>query len=309
MDESSKPPLILIVGPTAVGKSEFAIRLAVRLDAELVSADSRLFYRGMDIGTAKPTAADRTRVPHHLVDIANPDQTISLADFQRLAAQALAGIHARGRVPILVGGTGQYVRAVTQGWLPPAVPADARLRSVLEELDRSSDGGLLYRRLSAMDAAAAARIDPSNLRRTVRALEVILKTGRRFSEQRLSGDAPFHILAIGLTRPRPELYARIDERIEAMFAAGLIDEVQSLLAKGYSPDLPSMSAIGYRQCIQVVRGERSIEGAKVEIRHLTRNFVRRQSNWFRQSDPGIRWFDAADGGLLDAVVAHIRSSI
>jgi tRNA dimethylallyltransferase len=308
MDTPGKPTLILIVGPTAVGKSEYAIRLAERLDGELVSADSRLFYRGMDIGTAKPTDADRRRAPHHLIDIADPDQTLSLADFQRLARQAILDIHARGRLPLLVGGTGQYVRAVTQGWEPPAVRPDARLRAVLEEMERLHGGTLLYRRLGAMDPAAAEKIDRSNVRRTVRALEVILKTGRRSSEQRGSGESPFHVVAIGLRRPRPELYARLDARIDDMFAAGLLDEVRALLAKGYLPNLPSMSAIGYRECIKVVRGQMQVEGAKAEIRRLTRIFVRRQSNWFRESDPGIKWFDAADAGLVETVEAFVRQA-
>lgn len=306
MDQSAKPTLILILGPTAVGKSAFAIRLAERLSAELISADSRLFYRGMDIGTAKPADADRLRVPHHLIDIAYPDQTVSLADFQLLARQAIVDINSRGRRPFLVGGTGQYIRAVTQGWQPPAVQPDLRLRAVLEGIDHLGGGTLLYRRLSAMDPVSAGKIEPSNIRRTVRALEVILKTGRRFSEQRGSGNSPFNALAIGLRRPRPELYARLDARIDDMFAAGLLNEVRTLLAKGYSADLPSMSAIGYRECIKVVRGQMDLEGAKAEIRRLTRVFVRRQANWFKESDPGIKWFDAADAGLIEAVESFLR---
>ena len=308
MDVIVKPSLILIVGPTAVGKSEFAIRLAERLNAELISADSRLFYRSMDIGTAKPSRADRQRVPHHLIDIADPDQTVSLADFQRLAREAILDIHSRGRRPFLVGGTGQYVRAVTQAWQPPAVHPDQTIRRALEETDRLGGGSLLYRRLTAMDPAAAGKIEPSNTRRTVRALEVILKTGRRFSEQRGSGESPFDLLAIGLRRPRPELYARVDARIDDMFSAGLLDEVRALLARGYSPELPSMSAIGYRQCIEVLRGRMPVDAAKAEIRRLTRIFVRRQANWFKESDPGIKWFDANEAGLIEAVSSFLRSA-
>ena len=308
MDPIVKPSLILIVGPTAVGKSEFAIRLAERLNAELISADSRLFYRSMEIGTAKPTRADRQRVPHHLIDIADPDQTVSLADFQRLAREAILDIHSRGRRPFLVGGTGQYVRAVTQAWQPPAVHPDQTLRRALEETDRLGGGSLLYRRLTAMDPAAAGKIEPSNTRRTVRALEVILKTGRRFSEQRGSGESPFDLLAIGLRRPRPELYARVDARIDDMFSAGLLDEVEALLAKGYSPELPSMSAIGYRQCIEVLHRRVPVDAAKAEIRRLTRIFVRRQANWFKESDPGIKWFDANEPGLIEAVSSFLRSA-
>lgn len=304
-----KPPLILIVGPTAVGKSDFALLLAERIRGEIVSADSRLLYRGMDIGTAKPTSADRKRIPHHLIDVADPDQALSLAEFQRLARLAVVGIQSRGHLPLLVGGTGQYVRAVTRGWQPPQVEPDARLRSVLEELDLNAGDQLLYRRLGAMDPTAAAAIDPRNRRRTVRALEVILKTGRLFSDQRGRERVEFHVLTLGLKRPRAELYARVDARIEGMFAAGFLDEVRGLLARGYSEALPSMSAIGYRQCVQVLRGELSVEEAKVEIRRLTRMFVRRQANWFRESDPAISWFDAEDPDLVDAAESAVRRFI
>ncbi len=301
-----KSPLILIVGPTAVGKSAFAIRLAERLQGEIVSADSRLFYRGMDIGTAKPSSSDLARVRHHLIDIADPDENISLPDFQRLARQAIADIQARGSLPLLVGGTGQYVRAVTQSWKPPAVQPDPRLRQILESINRSSPSGLLYRRLQVMDPEAASRIEPGNTRRTVRAFEVILKTGHRFSDQRGSGDGPFDLITIGLRRPRSEIYARLDARIEAMFAEGFLEEVQALLARGYSPSLPSMSAIGYRQCVRVLRGEMELPAAKAEIRRLTRIFVRHQANWFRETDPSITWFDAAAPGLLESAVGHIH---
>ncbi len=304
-----KVPLVLIVGPTAVGKSDLAIRLAERLRGEIVSADSRLFYRGMDIGTAKPSKADRARVPHHLIDIADPDQTLSLADFQRLAQQAIIEIHSKGMLPLLVGGTGQYIRAVTEGWRPPAVAPDIRLRAALEHIEQSSDDGLLYRALQAMDPEASAKILPSNTRRTVRALEVILKTGRRFSEQRSTGEAAFRLVTIGLRRTRPEIYARVDARIEAMFSAGLLQEVQGLLAQGYAADLPSMSAIGYAQCIKVARGEMRIEVAKAEIRRLTRIFVRRQANWFRESDPTIAWFDAADPAVSENAQGYLRHSL
>ena len=283
-------PLILLVGPTAVGKTEIAIQLAERMDGEIVSADSRLFYRGMDIGTAKPTRAEQARVPHHLIDIANPDEILSLAVFQKMATETIADIQARGRLPLLVGGTGQYVRAVTQGWTPPEVEPDEKLRSELEKLKDEKGIDWLHKKLRSLDPEAAEKIDARNFRRTIRALEVVLTTGRKFSEQRSKSDSPYHLITIGLTRPREELYARVDARIEAMFANGLLDEVRGLLAKGYSPDLPTMSAIGYRECVQVIQGELNEEQAKVEIRRATRNFVRRQGNWFKESDPQIKWF-------------------
>jgi tRNA dimethylallyltransferase len=299
----TKPPLILLVGPTAVGKTELAIRIAERLSGEIVSADSRLFYRGMDIGTAKPTPAEQARVPHHLIDVATPDETWSLAMFQQAAQKIIADIHARGRLPLLVGGTGQYVRAVTQGWTPPEVKPDKRLRDEFEKLKEEKGAEWLYEKLKSIDPEAAASMDLRNVRRTIRALEVILTTGRKFSEQRGQSESPYALLTIGLKRPREELYARVDERIEAMFTAGLLDEVRALLAKGYSPELPSMSGIGYRECCQVLSGQLSEEQAKVQMKRITRVFVRRQANWFKESDPQIHWFDAGDADVLEAVIS------
>jgi tRNA dimethylallyltransferase len=305
----SKRSLILLVGPTAVGKTELSLQLAERLNGEIVSADSRLFYRGMDIGTAKPTADERTRVPHHLIDVAEPDEIWSLAMFQQAATEIIADIHKRGKLPFLVGGTGQYIRAVTEGWTPPEVEPDPRLRDVLDEL--AKEGGIywLYESLKRIDLLAAEKIDPRNVRRTIRALEVILTTGRLFSNQRRRSNSPYNLLTIGLKRSREELYQRVDERIEAMFEAGLLDEVKGLLDKCYSPDLPTMSAIGYRECIQVIEGQLSIEQAKVEMRRATRIFVRRQANWFKEDDPNIHWFDVGQENLVKMVEAFIKHQL
>ncbi|MBI3175054.1 MAG: tRNA (adenosine(37)-N6)-dimethylallyltransferase MiaA [Chloroflexi bacterium] len=298
----SKPPLLLLVGPTAVGKTELAIRLAERLNGEIVSADSRLFYRGMDIGTAKPTPAEQAHAPHHLINVADPDETWSLAMFQQRAHEVVAEIHARGRLPLLVGGTGQYVRAVTQGWTPPEVEPDERLRLVLEKLAEERGKEWLYERLKLLDPEAAAVIDLRNVRRTIRALEVILTTGYKFSAQRGQADSSYDLLTVGLKRPREELYTRVDARIDAMFAAGLLDEVRALLAKGYSPELPSMSGIGYRECCQVLSGQMSEEQARVQMKRITRVFVRRQANWFKETDPDIHWFEAGDPEVLEKVI-------
>ena len=306
---ATRPPLILIVGPTAVGKTEIAIQIAEALNGEIVSADSRLFYRGMDIGTAKPSPEDQQRVPHHLVDIVDPDQTLSLVVFQSMASDAIAGVHARGGVPLLVGGTGQYVRAVTEAWTPPAVVPDAKLRAELQNMQEKRGAEWLHQRLRQLDPVAADNIDARNVRRTIRALEVILSTGRRFSEQRGQVKSPYSLTTIGLKRPRTDLYARIDARIEAMFEAGLLDEVSRLLARGYGPELPSLSAIGYRECISVLRGECSIKQAKVEMRRATRAYVRRQANWFKDSDPRIQWFDAGDTQLAPAILSAVRSDL
>lgn len=303
-----KPPLTLIVGPTAVGKTELAIQLAEQLNGEIVSADSRLFYRGMDIGTAKPTREEQARVPHHLIDIANPNEILSLAVFQQKAREAIADIHTRSKIPFLVGGTGQYIRAVTEGWNPPEVKPDQRLRDELSKMKEENGEEWLYAKLKNLDAGAASKIDPRNVRRTIRALEVILTTGRKFSEQRGQSESPYHLIPIGLTRPRSELYERVDQRIDLMFANGFLDEVKSLLAKGYSPSLPTMSAIGYRECIRVVNGELSEEQAKAEIRRATRIFVRRQANWFKESDPNIKWFRVEESVELK-IESYIRASL
>jgi len=299
-------PLVVLVGPTAVGKTEFSLRLAERLDAEIVSADSRLFYRGMDIGTAKPSAEERRRVPHHLIDVADPDECWSLALFQRSAAQAIAGIHQRGRLPLLVGGTGQYVRAVIEGWEIPAQQPDAALRLVLERWAAEVGAPGLHRRLALLDPEAAAHIEVNNVRRTVRALEVIFRTGQRFSAQRRRQPRPYSVLQIGLKRPRPEVYARVDERIQAMLAAGFVDEVRALLERGYDPALPTLSAIGYGEMSAYVRGEMSLAQAVARMQQLTHQFVRRQANWFKEDDASIHWFDARTVTVEEAL-ACIRA--
>ena len=309
MTSSSKPPLVLIIGPTAVGKTELAIQLAEKLNGEIISADSRLFYRGMDIGTAKPSAEEMARVPHHLIDIVNPDETLSLAVFQQKARDLIVDIHTRNHLPFLVGGTGQYIRAVTEGWTPPEVMPDEKMRSVLEKMKEEKGLEWLHDRLRTLDPESAEKIDARNYRRTIRALEVIFTTGKKFSEQRGQSDSPYRLITIGLIRPREELYQRVDERIDLMFANGLIDEVKGLLDKGYSPTLPGMSAIGYRECIRVIKGELSAEQAKAEMRRITRVFVRRQANWFKESDPLIKWFNPNDKDVRESIVQFIRDAL
>lgn len=306
---SSQPPIVLIVGPTAVGKTAIAIQLAHLLNGEIVSADSRLFYRGMDIGTAKPTPPEQQDIAHHLIDIVEPDQTLSLAVFQQLARDAIADVQGRGKLALLVGGTGQYVRAVTEGWKPPQAQPDARLRDELEKIKAERGAGWLHQKLEGLDPEAAASMDARNARRTIRALEVILTTGRKFSEQRRRGESAYRLITVGLLRPRAELYARIDARIEAMFEAGLLDEVRRLVSRGYGPQLPAMSAIGYRECLRVINGEITVDQAKAAMRRATRIYVRRQANWFKESDPNIRWFRAGEPKVDEAIASFIRESL
>jgi len=284
-------PVVILVGPTAVGKTALALALAGELQAEIISADSRLFYRGMDIGTAKPTQEELWSVPHHLIDIAEPNQTYSLALFQREALRIIADVHARGKLPLVVGGTGQYVRAIIEGWTIPPQQPDERMRAAIEAWAGEIGAQELHAKLALLDPAAVGVIDWRNQRRTVRALEVIFNTGMRFSEQRGKGALPYQYKMIGLKRERPELYARIDARIEGMIADGFADEVRGLLARGYAPDSPALSAIGYSEMAAYAKGEMSLDEAVLLIKRRTRQFVRRQANWFKESDPKIRWFE------------------
>lgn len=290
-------PLVVILGPTAVGKSDLAIQLALRLKGEIISADSRLLYRGMNIGTAKPSLEQRQLVPHHLIDVADPDHIWSLTLFKNNAREAIRDIQKRNNLPILVGGTGQYIRAIVENWQIPKVKPDTRLRRALENwaVEIGKDG--LHARLAVLDSESAEKIDARNLRRTIRALEVIFHSGKKFSDQQLRGKPTYHLIQLGLIMPRDELYERIDSRIDAMFADGLVAEVQDLLAKGYSPELASFSAIGYSDVIDYLQGKSTLKEAVTMIRRRTRLFVRRQANWFKMDDPNIHWFETADRPL------------
>jgi tRNA dimethylallyltransferase len=300
-------PVVVIVGPTAVGKTEISLQLAERLNGEIVSMDSRLFYRGMDIGTAKPSQEDLDRVPHHLIDITDPDDIWSLALYQRAANKVIHDIHERGKLPFLVGGTGQYVRAVIEGWDLPEQEADPGLRIELEQWAHDVGAKGLHERLAVIDPEAGQVIQYQNVRRTVRALEVIFRTGRRFSDQRSRTRSPYSLLVIGLNRPRSELYRRIDERIEQMVDQGLLIEVKALLEKGYSKNLPTLSAIGYREIISHLKGEISLAEAIVLIKRSTREYVRRQANWFKTTDPNIHWFDVG-ADTVDEIENLVRSN-
>jgi tRNA dimethylallyltransferase len=301
----SLPPLVCLVGPTAVGKTEAALRLAERLRAEIVSADSRLLYRGMDIGTAKPSSEERSRVPHHLVDVAEPDETWSLEQVRGAVLHAVGEITARGRLPLMVGGTGQYVRAILEGWEPPPRADDPAVRLRLEAFAREVGPDALHARLLQVDPSSAARIDARNVRRVVRALEIHEVTGQPASTQRRRQPPPYRILRLGLTAPRPVLYARIDNRIDQMLERGWVDEVRGLLEQGFDPGLPSFSAIGYPQIVEVVQERRSLDEAKSEIRRRTRVLVRRQANWFKPDDRSIAWFEY-QAGVAEEMEAEVR---
>jgi tRNA dimethylallyltransferase len=298
-EPTNQRTLIAIVGPTGVGKTALAIELAQRLNGEIVSADSRQIYRGMDIGTGKPTPDQLTRVRHHLIDRVDPDQAYTLAEYQADAYAAIETIFAQGKQPLLVGGTGLYIRAVTDGLMIPEVPPNPTLRAELE----NRSGADLYAELQQIDPAAALKIDPRNVRRTIRALEVYRVTGQRFSELGQTKPPAFAVRRIGLTLPRAELYRRTDARVDEMIDRGWLDEVRVLSAK-YAWSLPSMSSLGYPQLGAVLRGELLLEEAVQQIKHHTHRFVRHQSAWFRPRDPQIEWFDLTQW-TFEAIVESI----
>lgn len=301
------PPVIILLGPTAVGKTELSLRLCEAWRGEVVGADSRQIYRGMDIGTAKPTAAERARAPHHLIDICDPDQPFSLADYQQRAYATIDAIHARGNVPFLVGGTALYLRAVVEGLRIPEAPPHPQLRAELETFLAERGREALFQRLQALDPATAAVIDGQNPRRVLRALEIFLTTGQ--SKVALEGAAPppYRFLQLGLDRPRTALYERIDRRVDEMLAQGLIAETQQLLAAGYRPPLPAITSLGYREIIAYLEEGLPLPQAVEKIKTETHRYVRHQYTWFRKMS-NIVWFTLAEGeseSVTERIYAHV----
>ncbi len=284
-------PLVAIVGPTATGKSQLSLHLAQDLDGEIVSADSRQVYRYMDIGTAKPGRQELSLVPHHLINIVNPDENFSLAQYQQLAYQAINDIQQHNKLAILVGGSGLYVRAVLEGWGIPQVPPDLEFRHRLEEKAARGETDELYQDLMKIDPVAAQSIDRNNVRRLIRALEVSRYAEAPFSQLQRKEAPPFHTLIIGLTTERTELYRRTDLRVDKMIEQGLVEEVRKLVDMGYGLELPAMSGIGYKQIGMFLKDELDLTAAIEQIKTETHRLVRRQYNWFRLKDDRIRWFD------------------
>ncbi len=298
-------PLVAIVGPTAIGKSRLALRLGQEWDGEIVSADSRQVYRGLDIGTAKPARHELSLVPHHLVDIINPDEDFSLAQYQRLAYQAINDIQERHKMALLVGGSGLYVWAVLEGWEIPAVPPDSGFRSRLEERADRGEGDELYRELVAVDPVAAGRIDRRNVRRVIRALEVSRQTRATVSRIKTQKSVSPETLIIGLTAVRAEVYRRVDLRVDEMIKRGLVEEVRRLVKMGCDFNLPSMSGIGYRQVGAFLRGEIDLPTAVQQTKFETHRYVRQQYNWFRLGDKRIRWFDVTGDNVEAEITAQV----
>jgi tRNA dimethylallyltransferase len=291
-------PLVAVVGPTASGKSALALRIARARSGEIVSCDSLQVYRGLDIGSAKPSPEERAEIRHHLVDVADPDEAFSAAAYARLAREALADVAGRGRLPIVAGGTGLYLRALLQG-LFEGPSRDEALRRRLEGLaDRFGDARL-HRLLSRVDPDAAARIRPRDRVRVVRALEVYCVTGRPISEGQRGGAEPlrgFRGLVVGLDPDRAELRKAVEKRTREMVARGLIEEARALLER-YGPHLRPLQSIGYRQAVAVVRGAISVEEAERSIVTDTMRFAKRQRTWFRHQQPGVVWFATAEEAL------------
>ena len=290
-------PLVIILGPTGVGKTSLAIELAQRLDGEIIGADSRQIYRHMDIGTAKPTAAQQARAPHHLIDIVAPDYNLSLAEYQDAAYLCIDNAHQRGALPFLVGGSGQYITAVEEGWSIPRVPPNPDIRAELEAYVESHSPAALHERLRQVDPLSAERIHPNNTRRVIRALEVQIVAGAPISELQRKRPPPWRIIRLGLALPRSILYPRVDQRVDDMIAAGFVAEVRGLLDMGYDRALPSMSGLGYLEIAGHLLDDTPLEVAIERTKFSTHEFIRQQDVWFRGHDNGILWHNVAN---LDA---------
>jgi tRNA dimethylallyltransferase len=307
---SSQKPILIIAGPTAVGKTDASLLLAQELGAEIVSADSMQVYRGMDIGTAKPTREQRRLVYHHMIDIAEPDQPYSAGDYLRDARAAIDGIISSGGTPLVVGGTGLYIRVLMRG-LFHGPPADLELRERLLQRESEGEPGILYADLAKVDPEAAIKIHPSDLRRTVRALEVYYLKDRKLSEfqrEHSFQDRPYRFRLLFLVRSRSELYHRIEKRVDQMIADGLEAEVKTLKERGYGPDLPSMQGLGYKQFMAHFIGKFSRDEAIALLKRDTKRFAKRQFTWFRR-EPEAQWVDISGLVLAREIVRRIKKNI
>lgn len=305
--QNSKPKIIVIVGPTASGKSRVALELAERFNGEIVNADSVQVYRYMDIGTAKPSKEERERVRHHLIDIRNPDEDFDASRFREEAARAIREVVSRDHLPVVVGGTGLYVKALTEG-LFEAPGTDKELRAKLRKEFEDFGISSLYKKLMDVDPEAAEKISPYNIHRIIRALEVYYLTGMPISchqKEHAFSDRPYDSLKTGLLVERETLYKRIDERVDNMIKEGLVEEVNRLLEMGFKQDFKAMQALGYSQICGYLDGKYNLDEAIALIKKATRHYAKRQMTWFRR-DHEINWFDTKEDGYLERIFSKVR---
>ena len=306
MSESKSRPnptgVVSVIGATATGKTSLGIELARRFNGEVVNADSRLFYRGMDIGTAKPTEAERQGVSHHLIDILDPHQSYSLSEFLKNAVDAISNITGRGKLPIVVGGTGQYIWGLLEGWEVPNIPPNPALREELETQLKDQGVAALQTRLYATGARGVEKVEILNPRRLIRAIERAVATGDAMGGASKSAEPPYDAMVIGLNAPRELLHVRVEKRVDQMFIAGWRDEVEKLVQEGVTRNLPSMSAIGYRELVDHVEGRMDWPAKRDEILIGNHRLIGAQNNWFKTRDERISWIGIADGDYVDKAI-------
>lgn len=296
-----KKKLVVIFGATATGKTDLSLHLAQKYPGEIISADSMQIYQGMDIGTATPAKEKRKEIPHHLLSILPPDTSFSVADFQREAQNCIQAIIQRKKIPYLVGGTGLYIKAVLEGFLFPPLQKDPDFRNQCQDIIAQEGREALHKRLQQLDEETAQKIHPHDERRMIRALEIIhltQKTPTYYRREKENRPSPYQALKLGLTAPAQFLYSRIEDRVDDMMERGLIQEVQELLAQGYSRDLPSMQGLGYKEMIGYLEGEYSYQEALRRVKRNTRRFAKRQRTWFRKEE-GVYWFSIHKMGQDD----------
>lgn len=302
--------ILALVGPTAVGKTKLSLRLAQDLKGEIISADSMQIYKGMDIGTAKASREERDLVSHHLIDIVDPDEEFSVADFQEEVDELIPKIDQQGKLPMLVGGTGLYVKSVIEGFIFPDMEKDWDLRNRLEEEAEEKGTEYVHDKLKEIDPKLADKLHPNDLRRVIRGIEVYRQTGKtstHFKEKAKERPPRYDAVKIGLFREREKLYDRINKRVDQMIDQGLIEEVRSLYQQGYDLELTSMQALGYKQLINHFEGEYDLEEAIRLIKRDTRHFAKRQLTWFKRDDD-IKWFDVGEYEFEELVTA-VKSEI
>ena len=307
-----KTTIAALVGPTGVGKTHVAIQLCQRIDAEIISMDSMQIYRGMDIGTAKPTPQEMSAVAHHLIDIVDPKESFTVADYRKLAFKSIEGVFSRNKLPLLVGGTGLYLNAVSFEMSMGEKGADESLRAQLRQIAETEEGRMyLHNRLAKVDPQSARKLHPNDIRRVIRALEIFEVSGKEKSAQDdARREGPYRVLVYGLSLPRTEMYARIDARVDEMMAAGLVHEVETLLSHGIEPrpEGGAMQAIGYKEIAAALRGEMPMSRAVDLIKQRSRRYAKRQWTWFRH-DPRTQWFDWTDYSDKDALVDALTETI